>query len=134
MKLPIWCGVDELTVHGILGAHDWERRLTRDYQIDLLVLYDAEGAVATDNLSLAVDYASLAEVVLDCAKTGQFRLLETCAATMAERLFGEFAAIQELRLTVRKPQAIIAAKASLARLRARRTPEGWLALPVSADW
>ena len=61
-------------------------------------------AAASDDLADALDYSAVAEVIAAVVREGKFRLIETAAERVAERLLAAFP-VTRLRLELRKPIA-----------------------------
>jgi dihydroneopterin aldolase len=98
-----------LKVEGIVGVHDWERRLSRPLVIDLELATDAARAAKKDALKDALDYAAVAQAVAQVVATSEFQLLETLAERLAEKLQQDFG-VAWLKLEVHKPGAVAGAQ------------------------
>ena len=61
-------------------------------------------AAETDNLADALDYSAVARTIASVVRDGRFRLIETAAERVAERLLADHP-VAWLRLEVRKPIA-----------------------------
>ncbi len=98
--------VRELSVRAVIGVHDWERAVeqTLVFNVDMAPAAGLRRAAATDDLADALDYSAVADAVVDVVREGKFRLIETAAERVAERLLAGFA-LTWLRLEVRKPIA-----------------------------
>jgi dihydroneopterin aldolase len=59
-------------------------------------------AAASDDLADALDYSAVAETIAAVLRDGKFRLIETAADRVAERLLADFR-LSWLRLELRKP-------------------------------
>ena len=94
-----------LQVEGIVGIHDWERKLPRPLLFDLELGVDIREAASSDRVRDAVDYAAVADVVAQLVREQQPALLETLAERLSRALFDRFP-ILSLRLTVHKPGAV----------------------------
>ena len=87
-----------LEVFGRHGVDDEERATGRTY------LYDVSLEVAEperDELDATVDYRAVAACVRDVSERGEYRLIETLAAAVAEELAQRFAT-QRVTVRVRK--------------------------------
>ena len=98
-----------LKVEGIVGVHDWERRVPRPIVIDLELATDAARAAKKDALKDALDYAAVAQAVAQVVMTSEFQLIETLAERLAEKLQKDFG-VPWLRLEVHKPGAVAGAQ------------------------
>ena len=83
--------------------HDWEREVeqTLVFSVDMATA-DVRQAAATDDLADALDYSAVAKTIAAVVRDGKFRLIETAAERVAERLLADFP-VTWLRLELRKP-------------------------------
>lgn len=100
--------IECLEVDTVIGAYDWERGIRQCLRLDLSFAWDNRPAAAGDDLSKALDYASVSTRIQAFAEQAQFQLVETFAERLAEVLMGEFN-IPWLRLKLTKPGAVAAA-------------------------
>ncbi|WP_434655205.1 dihydroneopterin aldolase [Pseudomonas sp. R3-56] len=100
--------IEGLEVDTVIGAYDWERGIRQCLRLDLRFAWDNRPAAAGDDLSLALDYASVSARIQAFAEQAQFQLVETFAERLAQELMDEFR-ITWLRLKVTKPGAVPAA-------------------------
>jgi dihydroneopterin aldolase len=98
-----------LKVEGIVGVHDWERRVPRPLVIDLELATDAARAAKKDSLKDALDYAAVAQAVTQVVVTSEFQLIETLAERVASMLLKDFG-VAWLRLELHKPGAVAGAQ------------------------
>lgn len=102
--------IDELTVHCVIGVHDWERRVRQKLLVSVELEADLTSAARTDDLAATIDYATAADQIEDIAVAGRFRLIEALAERIAQVLL-QTPAIHRIRVTVRKPGALSRARA-----------------------
>lgn len=102
--------IEGLEVETVIGVYDWERDIAQCLLVDLAMAWDNSRPAATDDVSLALDYGAVSEYVRRYAGLHQPALLETLAEGLAEGLLTEFR-VRGLRLTIRKPGAVSAARA-----------------------
>ncbi|MEJ1225513.1 dihydroneopterin aldolase [Pseudomonas sp. CCNWLW56] len=100
--------IEGLEVDTVIGAYDWERDIRQCLRLDLSFAWDNRPAAAGDDLSLALDYASVSSRIQAFAGQVRFQLVETFAERLAQELMDEFK-ITWLRLKVTKPGAVPAA-------------------------
>ncbi|AHL36296.1 dihydroneopterin aldolase [Pseudomonas brassicacearum] len=100
--------IEGLEVDTVIGAYDWERGIRQCLRLDLSFAWDNRPAAAGDDLTLALDYASVSSRIQSFAELAQFQLVETFAERLAQELMDEFE-ITWLRLKVTKPGAVPAA-------------------------
>lgn len=100
--------IEGLEVDTVIGAYDWERGIRQCLRLDLSFAWDNRPAAAGDDLTLALDYASVSSRIQAFAEQARFQLVETFAERLAQELMDEFK-ITWLRLKVTKPGAVPAA-------------------------
>jgi dihydroneopterin aldolase len=94
--------VRSLNVAAVIGVHDWEREVEQTLLVSVDMEADVRKAAATDDLADALDYSAVAETIAAVLRDGKFRLIETAAERVAERLLADFR-LPWLRLELRKP-------------------------------
>jgi 7,8-dihydroneopterin aldolase/epimerase/oxygenase len=93
-----------LRVRGRHGVYEHERRDGQDFVVDAVLGLDTRAAAAADDLSRTVDYGALAQRLTAVVAGEPVRLIETLAGRLATVCLAE-AAVQEVEITVHKPQA-----------------------------
>ena len=101
--------IEGLEVDTVIGAYDWERGIRQCLRLDLSFAWDNRPAAAGDDLTLALDYASVSTRIQAFAEQAQFQLVETFAERLVAVLMDEFK-ITRVRLKLTKPGAEPAAK------------------------
>jgi 7,8-dihydroneopterin aldolase/epimerase/oxygenase len=94
--------VRDLGVQAVIGVHDWEREITQTLVFTVDLAADVRLAARHDDLADALDYSAVAQTIAAVARDGRFRLIETAAEHVAERLLADYP-VAWLRLEVRKP-------------------------------
>jgi dihydroneopterin aldolase len=94
--------IRDLSVATIIGVHPWEREIEQTLIFSVEMAADVRGAAGTDDLADAVDYSAVADTVAAVVREGRFRLIETAAERVADRLLADFG-LSWLRLELRKP-------------------------------
>ncbi|MBY6102165.1 dihydroneopterin aldolase [Marinobacter nauticus] len=113
--------IEGLAVETVIGVYDWEREVTQRLLVDLELAWDNSVPGASDDVADALDYAAVSERVSQCLQTLQPELLERAAEEVARLLQNEFG-VRWLRLTLRKPGAVAAARSVGVRIeRGERT-------------
>lgn len=82
--------IERLEFQGRCGVTQEERRKPQPLAIDLELTCQTEPAAASDDIQHTVDYAQVANRVLELAATQDFSLLETFAERILAMLFAEF--------------------------------------------
>jgi 7,8-dihydroneopterin aldolase/epimerase/oxygenase len=102
--------VRDLAVAAVIGVHGWEREVEQTLFVSVDMAADVARAAATDDLADALDYSAVAAAIATVLREGRFRLIETAAEHIAERLLACFP-LSWLRLELRKPVASVSAPA-----------------------
>jgi dihydroneopterin aldolase len=104
--------------HGALRA---ERDLPRDFVVDVTVELPTTALPSKDSLSRVFDYEKLASIVVDEGTTKTYKLLETLAQRLIERMLEETPA-ETVTIEVRKfaPPTSASVDAFMVELSARR--------------
>jgi len=96
-------GLRALERHGVF---DHERRDGQEFVVDAVLWLDTRAAAAADDLSLTVDYGTLAARLAAIVSGEPVALIETLADRLAAAcLSGSGQAVREVEITVHKPQA-----------------------------
>jgi 7,8-dihydroneopterin aldolase/epimerase/oxygenase len=96
--------IRDLSVAAVIGVHPWERDIEQTLVFNVDMDAEVRRAAASDDLADALDYSAVAEVIAAVVREGRFRLIETAAERVAERLLAGFP-VTRLRLELRKPIA-----------------------------
>jgi len=94
-----------LEARAVLGVDAWEREGPQTVLIDLEFPGDVARAARTDAVDDAVNYRTVAKAALAFAEESRFRLVESFAERLAERLMGE-CGLPWVRVRVAKPGAV----------------------------
>lgn len=94
-------GIRGYGYHGVLPA---ERELGQTFIVDVMLLLKTQRAAKTDELLDTVDYSEVALRVHQRITGEPMALLESLAERIAEDALEDFA-VQEVQVTVHKPQA-----------------------------
>lgn len=96
-----------IRVFGYHGVLEEERRLGQRFEIDVAFRLPPGHRVHDDDLSSTVDYSAVYARVMTLAQGEPFRLIESLADAIAQRLLADFPLIHEIDVEVRKPAAPI---------------------------
>ena len=113
-------GCKGVRIDCVVGVYKHEREQPQPIVIDIELDYDFAKAATSDAVRDAVDYDRVTAGVTELIQRRKFKLIETMAEETAEMLLGHHAAVTAVRLEIRKPNAIPAAKWSFARLERSR--------------
>ena len=117
--------VRDLRVRTVVGVEEHERRSPQEVLVSLDLAADLEPAAASDDLTLAVDYAAVARAVADHAAAARHLLLEALAGSIATLVLDRFPQVREATVRIEKPGAVPGAKSVGVELR-RRAPGSFL--------
>ena len=65
-----------LTVETLIGVYDWERTQQTSLLLDVTLTADLNAAMRSDNVNDTIDYAKVAECIVELGKRSEFELLE----------------------------------------------------------
>jgi dihydroneopterin aldolase len=99
-----YVSVRDLSVRAVIGVHPWEREIEQTLVVSVDMAADVGKAAATDDLADALDYSAVAAAIATVLREGKFRLIETAADRVAQRLLAGFP-LTWLRVELRKPIA-----------------------------
>ncbi len=98
-----------LVLHAHHGVGDDEGRIGQQFLLDLVIEIDLSHAARSDKLVDTISYADIIDVASKAFGSKRYRLVEAAAGAVADALLASFARIEQLRVTVHKPHAPIAA-------------------------
>ncbi|MCX7017324.1 MAG: dihydroneopterin aldolase [Candidatus Sumerlaeota bacterium] len=110
----------DLRIICVIGVNPKERESPQALLVDVDLDLDFAEAAETDDVGATANYSEVAARLEELAVDGQFHLLETLAEEAAGMLFEYYAALEALRLTVRKPSAVPAAACAAVTIERRR--------------
>jgi dihydroneopterin aldolase len=90
--------------HGYHGVLAEEKRDGQPFVVDVVLGVDTTAAAAADDLTLTVDYSTVAARVLDVVEGPSLDLVETLAQRVADVCLS-FDRVEAVVVTVHKPQA-----------------------------
>jgi dihydroneopterin aldolase len=82
--------VRDLRVSAVIGVHDWERETEQTLVFGVDMAADVAAAAARDDIADALDYSAVAQTVAEVVTSGKFRLIETAAERVAQRLLADY--------------------------------------------
>lgn len=98
--------IKQLKVETTIGAYEWEKTIKQTLLLDLEMAWDNTAPALQDDLTKALDYATVSQRITDWLGLQKIELIETVAERIAQILLNEFS-IKWLRLTVHKPDAVV---------------------------
>lgn len=97
--------IHELTAFASIGAYDWEHTIKQRLIFNIEMEWDFAAAVQEDKVEYCLNYAEVAQRILDFVETTPFKLVETVAYRVADLLQAEFG-VKALRIELHKPKAV----------------------------
>ncbi len=98
--------IDAIRVPCALGVTAEERALRRKVRIDLELGLRLDAAGRSDDLEDTLDYGAVVERVEAVAGAGDHALVEALGRRIIDDLFTQFAALDWIRIEVRKPNPL----------------------------
>ncbi len=103
--------IEGLRINAVIGVFEWERQIEQPVLVDLILTADTRAAAVSDHIEDAVNYALVAQQVVDLTKSLKSQLLETLANKLAEMILNHFPAVHVVHIKVKKPLAVKSAQA-----------------------
>lgn len=94
-----------LGFYGYHGVLDEEKRLGQKFFVDLKLYVDLQRAGETDDLNDTVNYAEVYDIIKRIFKEEKINLIEAVGETICSKILEIFPMIQEVKLTLKKPEA-----------------------------
>jgi dihydroneopterin aldolase len=94
--------IRDLRVSTVIGVYDWEREIEQALVFTVDMASDVARAAMHDHIDDALDYSAAAQIIKTVVIEGKFRLIETAAERVAQRLIEEFG-LTWVRVEVVKP-------------------------------
>jgi 7,8-dihydroneopterin aldolase/epimerase/oxygenase len=98
-----------LLIHAHHGVMEHESRVGQRFILDIELALDLTDAASSDKLADTVSYAAIAETATRAFTARSHKLVESAAGVVAEAILKSFARVTEIKVTVHKPHAPIAA-------------------------
>ena len=118
--LPGVIRIDGLQIECIIGILPQERLHPQRLELDAELQADFAAAAASDAVAHTVNYAEVGERLAALAVDGRFELVETLAARACELVLADYPAVDAVTVTLRKPDAVPAARSVGVTLEKRR--------------
>ena len=93
-----------LTAHGYHGVFEQEKLAGQQFIVDVICWLDLSPAAQTDDLSLTINYAELAELAYQVITGPSFDLIEKVAGTIADQIMSRYMQLFAVEVTVHKPR------------------------------
>lgn len=112
--------IDGLRTFAFHGVGENEKRNGQPFELDITLEADLSHACVSDRLEDTVNYAEVAHTALGAMRKGPFNLIERAAEQVAEDILTQFAPVQAVSVTLKKPRAPIAADFKYVSVEIRR--------------
>lgn len=101
--------ISRIGVFAYHGVFEEESRLGQRFYVSIEARLDLAPAGRTDDLEKSVSYAEIAAHVQEISVSNRFQIIEALAEAIAADLLKGFPRIEEIVVTVEKPNAAVAA-------------------------
>jgi dihydroneopterin aldolase len=101
--------VNGLVLHAYHGVMPHEAKVGQPFVLDLVLDIDLVEASRSDMLKHTVSYEQLVKTASEAFSARRYRLVEAAAGAIADAVLDRYRLVRSVRVTVRKPQAPIAA-------------------------
>ncbi|MDI3339403.1 MAG: dihydroneopterin aldolase [Sphaerobacter sp.] len=112
--------LEGMVFYGYHGVHPEERALGQRFVVDLEVACDLRPAGSTDELDRTISYSELYQIARRVVEGTPRALIEAVAESIADAVLAASPAIEEVTVTVWKPEAPIKGILRRAGVRIRR--------------
>lgn len=120
-----WIFVHDLAIRTTLGSSLWDRpgasSRSQPVNISIAVPHSVRLAGSSDHLAHSVNYGSLAKTIERRTNSGNFSCMEEMAQALADAVFADFPVIEEIRVTVTKPRALLNGRSATIQIVRSRT-------------
>lgn len=103
---------DRIFLEGLIfyayhGVHPEEKKLGQRFIVDITMTRDLRAAGTTDDLTQTTSYSDVYRQAREIAEGGPHDLIETVAEKIAAAVLTAHAEVEEIRVTIRKPDVPI---------------------------
>jgi len=107
---PFACGlarieINNLSMRGYIGVLEDEMRYKQDLRISLTLMYDADEAMANNDVDAAVDYQRVVEALTPLVENERFALLERLVQELLYKVMA-FDAVRYAKIKVERLLAL----------------------------
>lgn len=99
----------DLRIETVIGVWEWERHTRQTIVLDLDMATDVRRAAANDAIDDALNYAEVAQKLIEHVGASRFNLVETLAESVARIVVQDFR-VEWVRVRVGKPYAVAGSK------------------------
>ncbi len=98
--------IKDLLVRGIVGIKADERKNRQDILVNIVMWANTRAAAASDNITDAVNYRTIAKAIISHIENGKPQLVERLATELAQICFASDPRLEAVELTLEKPGAL----------------------------
>lgn len=99
--------ISNLEVFGHHGVYEEENTLGQKFLVSAVLYTDTRIAGKTDSLEYSIHYGDVCHTIKRIMEERNYKLLETVAETIAERLLQQYDSLKSIELEIKKPWAPI---------------------------
>ena len=97
--------IKNLAVDTIIGVYEHEKHKTQRLYLSVLLNYDFQQAMLSDDLNDTLDYAMLSQELKEIIENNRFELIERVGGVVADILENRYS-ISQYRIEISKPSAL----------------------------
>lgn len=112
--------INNLSVRGYIGVLEDEMRYKQDLRISLTLMYDADEAMANNDVDAAIDYQHVVEHLIPHVENERFALLERLAQELLNKVMN-FEAVRYAKIKVERLLALRFTESVAVTLTGRRS-------------
>jgi dihydroneopterin aldolase len=101
--------IEEFELDASVGVFDWEKKILQKLVFDVSLFCDFSKASASDDISDAVNYVEVCQVIERITLQKHYQLLEALVEDITQEILQTFA-LEAVLLSIRKPGAVPKAK------------------------
>jgi len=101
--------ISGLSLHAYHGVMPYEGKVGQTFTLDLDLEIDLAAAARSDKVVDTVSYDKVVECVSKAFCAQKFRLIEAAAGKVADAVLAAFPPVRNIKVTIHKPHAPIAA-------------------------
>ena len=101
--------INGLSLHAYHGVMPYEGKVGQTFGIDLTLTIDLSAAARSDKVVDTVSYDKVVECVSTTFCAQKFKLIEAAAGAVADAVLAKFPRVRDIKVTIHKPHAPIAA-------------------------
>lgn len=99
--------LEGLVFYAYHGVHLEEKKLGQRFIVDITMTRDLRAAGTTDDLTQTTSYSDVYRQARTIVESGPYDLIETVAEQIAAAVLTAHAEVEDVRVTVRKPEVPI---------------------------